>query len=191
MTRKQICITLVIIAGYLCVAPPARADYFGAPPPTRGIVGLKVGFISGSNLKAAKKMKTDPGVSGGLFFDFPVTSRFYAGLSVDFHNVVLVKDQQIMIDLGLTLKPLFPLKSSKMTLIPVFSAGYAYLSELNVFEPTEYLNLKLFLETHFQMTRKRAWVGDIGVSYMPTGGNGTYDIQIGPTFFIRWGLAFR
>ncbi|MCP4600283.1 MAG: hypothetical protein GY847_07085 [Proteobacteria bacterium] len=175
----------------MCGASSARADYFGAPPPTRGIVGGKIGFVSATNFKAAKQMKTEPGFSGGLFFDFPVTSRFYAGLSVDFHNIVLVRDQQVMIDLALTLKPLFPLKNSKMILVPAVSVGYAYLSELNVFEPTEYLNLKFFLETHFETNRKRAWVGDLGISYMPTGGNGDYDIQIGPTFFIRWGLAFR
>ena len=193
MTRRLICFALAIVGGYLlAAASPARADYYGAPPPTRGIVGLKAGFISGANFKAAQPMKTDPGVSGGVFFDFPVTPRFYAGVAVDFHNIVLVMDQQAMIDVGLTIKHLIPMnEKSKMTLVPAASAGYAYLSGLNVFEPTEFLNLKLFVETHFEINRKRSWVGDIGVSYMPAGGNGAYDIKIGPAFFIRWGLAFR
>ncbi len=192
MTRTRALITLAIVGGLVCAAAfPARADYYGAPPPTRGIVGLKAGFISGANFKAVKAMKTRAGGSIGVFSDFPVTSRFYAGVSVDFHNVVLVRDQQMMIDLGLTLKRLFPLKGKKIILVPCVSVGYAYLSALNVFEATDYLNVKLFFETHFPMSRKRSWVGDVGISYMPSGGNDTYSIQIGPTFFARWGLAFR
>jgi len=191
MHRRLVFITLAIIGGYLLAARSARADYFGAPPPTRGIVGVKAGFVTGANFKAARQMKTDPGGSIGAFADFPVTSRVYIGVSVDFHNIVLVTDQQMMIDIGLTFKHHFPLKSSKMILVPVMSAGYAYLSEVNIFEATEFLNLKLFFETHFQINKKRSWVGDIGISYMPTGGNGTYNIEIGPTYFLRWGLAFR
>lgn len=191
MTKSRAWCILTIMVISLGTVSPAVADYYGAPPPTRGIVGLKAGFISGANFKTSRKLRTDPGVTGGIAVDIPVFPRFYMGVSIDFDNIVLVDDQAVMIDIGLTFKEHFPLRTSRMILVPTVSVGYAYLSEVNIFEKTEYLNLKLYMETHFNINRKRAWVGDVGISYMPVGGNGAYDIEIGPTFFIRWGLAFH
>ena len=184
------CILAALTISFVTVSP-AVADYYGAPPPTRGIVGVKAGFISGANFKTWRKLRTKPGATGGVFVDIPILPRFYIGGSIDLHNMVLVHDQALMIDIGLTFKEHFPLSRSRMILVPTASVGYAYLSEVNIYEKTEYLNLKLYLETHFKINTKRSWVGDVGASYMPVGGNGAYDIEIGPTFFIRWGLAFR
>lgn len=191
MIRKKTWFIPAALAVALSLGLPARADYYGAPPPTRGLVGIKAGFITGANFKADRKLKTDPGLSGGVFFDFPVSSKLYTGVAIDFHNMVLGRDQKAMIDIGLTFKHLFELKKQKMTLVPVASAGYVYIPDLSFFESSQYLNLKLFFETRFKINRKRSWVGDLGVSYMPVGGTQHIDIEIGPTFFVRWGVAFR
>jgi hypothetical protein len=159
--------------------------------PTSGIFGVKVGVISRVNIRGDLNLHTEIGSTGQVFMDFPMFSSLYLSTSIDFYYVEIVRQNDVMIEGTAGFKYLFNLPRANMQLKPGLAIGYAYLPEIGVMESTDYITFRAYLEAHFPIDGRKAWVAEFAIMGAPTGGNAALDLSYGPGFMIRGGLAFR
>ena len=136
-------------------------------------------------------LQTAVGSCAQVFADLPQGREFYLTAAFDFYSVAIYRSNQVMIEASVGLKRIFPLPRPKMFLKPAVSVGFAYLAQMGDLPASQFLSIKLFVETHFTIDARKAWVGELGLFHAPTGSNGKYDVTLGPGLFVRWGLAFR
>ena len=159
--------------------------------PTSGVFGLKAGVISRMDFDAYQPLQSEIGSSAQVFADLPQGREFYLTAAFDFYYIGISRSHQVMIDASIGLKRIFPLPGPRMFLKPAVSVGFAYLAQMGDLPAARFLSLKLFLETHFTIDARKAWVGELGWFQTPAGSNGDSDVTLGPGVFLRWGLAFR
>ncbi len=189
--RKNVYRTALVAVLLTVIAVPGPLAQGLYRKPTRGIFGLKAGVLSGGNFKADRTYHTKLAVAGQVFADFPLTKKLGLVVAFDFYNIRLVTDQEAMIEVSLALKPVIEIVRAHMTIRPGAGIGFAHLSELNVFKATDYPCIKAFLEAYFPINKKKSWIVEMAVVYLPDGGNSSCDISIGPLYMLRGGLAFR
>ena len=183
---RALCVLIVI----LFTAGSASAARTTAEP-TRGIFGAKVGFMSRGNVGGDFDLQTEVGSTGQIYTDFPLWGRLFGAAAFDFYYMEIVHDNNIMIDASFGLKYEFRMSHSNMLLRPGVAIGYGFLPEINQIRASNYATVKVFLETHFPVSIKRAVVCEVGVFGAPTGGNAAVDVTLGPAYFVRVGLAFH
>ena len=88
-------------------------------------------------------------------------------------------------------KRIFPLPRAGMFLKPALSIGFAYLSHMPDIPAARFLSIKLYVETHFTIDNRKAWVGELGIFRAPVGSNDDTEVTFGPGVYLRWGVAFR
>jgi hypothetical protein len=159
--------------------------------PTSGVFGLKAGVMSRMDFDTDRPLQSEVGSCAQVFADLPQGRDFYLTAAFDFYYIGISRNNQIMIDASVGLKRIFPLPGPRMFLKPAASVGFAYLAEMGAFPAARFLTLKLFLETHFTIDAKKAWVGELGLFRAPTGSNDKIEVTLGTGVFLRWGLAFR
>jgi len=159
--------------------------------PTHGIFGAKVGIMSRANIRGDLYLRTEIGSTAQVYADFPVWRRFYLATSFDFYYIELVRNNDVMIDGSLGVKYEFLLPRANMLLRPGIAIGYGFLPEINEIRATSWATVKTFMETHFTINPRRAFVCELAVMGAPVGGYGSLDLTLGPAFMLRVGLAFR
>ena len=135
--------------------------------------------------------RSEIGSTGQVFADFPKGRGFYLSTAFDFYYVEINRSNQIMIEPSAGIKGTVRLKRSDMILKPVAMIGFAYIADMGDVPSYNFLTFKFLVEAHFKIDAKKAWVGELGLFYAPTGSNGQGDISFGPGLMFRWGLAFR
>jgi hypothetical protein len=185
--RSAILTTLLLL--FATTSPVSGENLLGKP--TRGILGLKAGVISRMDYDTEWTLQSGVGSCAQLFADFPQGRQFYLTTAFDFYYIGIGGDNQVMIDASVGIKRSFPLRRAKMFLKPAVAVGFAYLAEIGDLPAARFLSLKFYLETHFTIDARKAWVGELGLFQTPTGSNGKDDVTFGPGVFLRWGVAFR
>ena len=178
-----------LLSLYFITSPVAGQNLLGQP--TRGIVGLKAGVISRMDYDTDWTLQSGVGSCAQIFADFPQGRGFYLTAEFDFYFIGISNASQIMIDPSMGLKYSFSLRRAKMLIKPAVAVGFAYLAEIGSLPASRFLSLKYYVETHFTIDARKAWVGELGLFHTPTGSNGSTDATFGPGVFVRWGLAFR
>ena len=181
---------LATLSSLLCVASSISGQNLMGRP-TSGVFGLKAGVISRMNFDTNLPLQSEVGSCGQVFADLPQGREFYLTGAFDFYYIELSRSNQIMIEASVGLKRIFPLPRPKMFLKPAVSVGFAYLAQMGDLPASRFLSIKLFVETHFTIDARKAWVGELGLFQTPTGSNGKSDVTLGPGLFVRLGLAFR
>ena len=181
---------LAALSSLLCVTSSISGQNLMGRP-TSGVFGLKAGVVSRMNFDTNLPLQTAVGSCAQVFADLPQGREFYLTGAFDFYYVEINHSNQIMIEASFGLKRIFPLPRPKMFLKPAVSVGFAYLAEMGDLPASRFLSLKLFLEIHFTIDARKAWVGELGLLHAPTGNNGRSDVTLGPGLYLRWGLAFR
>jgi hypothetical protein len=159
--------------------------------PTSGVFGLKAGVISRMDFDTNPPLQSEVGSCAQVYADLPQGREFYLTGAFDFYYIELNRCNQVMIEASIGLKRIFALPRSKMFLKPAVSVGFAYLAQMGDLPASRFLSIKLFVETHFTIDARKAWVGELGFFQAPSGSNSKSDVTLGPGFFVRWGLAFR
>lgn len=159
--------------------------------PTSGVFGLKAGVIGRMDFDTYKPLQSKIGSCAQVFADLPQGRELFLTAAFDFYYIEISRTSQIMIDASVGLKRIFPLPGPRMFLKPAVSVGFAYLAQMGSFPAARFLSLKLYLETHFTIDARKAWVGELGLFRAPTGSNDKIEVTLGTGFFLRWGLAFR
>jgi hypothetical protein len=136
-------------------------------------------------------LQSGVGSCAQLFADFPQGRQFYLTTAFDFYYIGLGGDNQVMIDASLGIKRAFALGRAGMYLKPAAAVGFAYLAQTGDLPAARFLSIKLYIESHFTIDVRKAWVGELGLFHAPTGSNGSADVTFGPGVFLRWGVAFR
>ena len=159
--------------------------------PTSGLIGVKAGVISRMNLDITPARQSGIGSCAQVFTDFPVGHNVYFTTAFDFYYVAFGGANQIMIEPSAGVKRAFPLSRARMLITPGVAVGFAYLSHVGDVPPSRFLGLKLFVEAHFTIDARRAWVGELALFDAPTGSNSNGHLSFGPGVMLRWGVAFR
>jgi hypothetical protein len=155
----------------------------------RGLFGIKAGLVHEGTVRLNGEEKaTKLGLSGGVFFDVPVTAWSMLGISADVHSFQALSRGQALLDIGLAVKIPAYLKKAEMALKPGAAVGFAHLAQISYLEASDYLSLKVFFEAVFYTKKKYAWTGEFAVYYLATGGNSEYDVTWGPVVMLRGGV---
>jgi hypothetical protein len=182
---------MLVVAVLIFVVSPAADAAQVHDRPTKGVFGIKLGLISRANIRGDLELETEIGSSAQVYADFPIFKDLFLTASVDFYYIQIIRQNDIMIEGTGGLKHEFALNRAGMFLRPGVGVGYAYLPEIGVMESTDYITLKVLVEAHFPIDKKKAWVGELAVMGAPKGGNDDVELSFGPGFIVRWGLAFR
>ncbi|MEW5796603.1 MAG: hypothetical protein AB1772_09600 [Candidatus Zixiibacteriota bacterium] len=159
--------------------------------PTGGRFGVKVGVVSRMKLTTTPTRSSEIGSCAQVYIDLPQGRQFFLSPAFDFYYIEINRANQIMIEANLGLKRTFGLKRARMLLGPGVSVGFLYLSEIGDLPDSRFMSLKAFVETHFAIDARRAWVGELAWIYAPTGSNSDESLSFGPGVMLRWGLALR
>lgn len=182
-------ILLLLLASHLllCSSSSAISPY---APKGKGLVGPKIGIMGRADIDAGDQTFTSEiNVSLGLFFDVPVVGGFYSGIAVDFHNIEVLDQQQFLLDISIPLKFSIPFDRPGIIVKPVVAFGWGHLADIGFMSPTDYLTVKVLIELHYLMPKKRAWVFDLGVLNAPIGGNSHIESSVGPALLFRVGYV--
>lgn len=170
-------------------APAGAENLVGRP--TSGVIGVKAGVISRMNLNMSPARQSGIGSCAQVYADFPMGRQVYFTTAFDFYYIEFGGANQIMIEPNVGVKRAFPLRRARMLLTPGASVGFAYLAHVGDLPESRFLSLKLFVETHFTIDARRAWVGELALFHAPTGANSVEHLSFGPGVMLRWGVAFR
>lgn len=162
-----------------------------SPDESRSVVGFKGGMMTNADIYASEHIESEASMSGELFADLALGAKLYAGLAMDFHNIVTIDDQEFMIDAGVALKRAIWWKAPRLVIQPVFAVGVGRLSSLNIFHHADMLTLKAGLEVYMMIDLRKAWLFEAGMFRVPSGSTGDGGITIGPSFYLRVGYAVR
>jgi len=168
------------------------------PTPSRSKFGVKGGAIMPATIRVKENgsntdVETDIGVSGGVFLDIPLRKNMFYGVAVDLYDIQVKNfvERRKFFDFSLTVKRRFKLPDKTTELRAGIAAGVGHLARFGfVSLPTTYLTLKGTFEASFQQSRRFAWLLELSVLSIPSGGNGRFDISAGPTLLARAGLTF-
>ena len=71
------------------------------------------------------------------------------------------------------------------------AVGFGHMARLGfVTRTTTYLTLKGTFEAYFKQSRRFAWLLELSILSVPSGGNSRFDISAGPTLLARTGITF-
>jgi len=173
---------LILCSSSLGISPYA--------PKGKGLVGPKIGILGRANIEAGDETFTSNiNISLGLFFDVPVVAGFYSGIAVDFHNIEVLDQQQFFLDISIPLKFSIPFDRPGIVVKPVVAFGWGHLAGITFMKATNYLTVKVSVELHYLMPKKRAWVFELGVFDAPVGGNSHTDSSVGLAPLFRIGYV--
>ncbi len=157
----------------------------------RGMFGVKLGqFGEGTVTVNDTEYDTDAGTTFGVFLDYPITSRLYAGGAFDISNLDFGREEEKLLNAAVTVKYNIAKKNSQLILRPAVQVGYAMLNEVMFIDNSTYITLTVFTEAIFKATDKFGIVTDIGLFWALSGGNDEYDVTGGPMLTLRAGFVF-
>ena len=159
--------------------------------PTSGRFGIKVGVVSRMKLSTTPSLNSEIGSCAQVYIDLPKGRQVFLSPAFDFYYIEINRANQIMIEASLGVKRVFPLRRARMLLVPGVSTGFAFLAEVGDLHDSRFLSLKIFVETHFAIDARKAWVGELAWFHAPTGSNSAESLSFGPGLMLRWGVAFR
>jgi hypothetical protein len=171
------------------------------------LFGIKIGMINGNTFKLSELrgggsyngLYKKTGLDGGVFFDFPVGQRFYAGVSIEIQGIkimtdrdgfLLSNDAKKLLDIGANFKIKIPSAHDAFIFRPGVGLAFGVLSDAPVIENSRFLIGKVFLETVITGGEKSGVVFDIGLWSILKGGNDDYNITMDPTLMLKLGLQF-
>ncbi len=148
------------------------------------------GFIYASVLRVDGKQRfdTEMGLSGGILFDLPISRKLVAGLAFDLHDIKIEEARKKLFDVSLGLKRTFFLPEPNFTLRIGGAAGFGYMGPTLGYDRTTFLTLKATVEGVFPISMRYAWIVDVSVIRLPTGGNREVRANFGPTVIGRVGI---
>ena len=160
--------------------------------PSRGVVGTKLGIISGTETRGDYTLRTTWDKTLQVFADIPLIRRVAVQFAFDFHSFHNNRVDNWMLDMNVGLKPSVPIPRANMVLKPGVAVGYGHVgNHASHFENTDYLTVRVFTEADFEINRKTSWLAELSVLFTPSGGRNSYDLRLGPVFLFRVGLALR
>lgn len=191
-TVLMVLVALVLIAPSILGATGKRA---------KGEFGFLVGRAAGTTFdmvttdSTARESsgRTDPALTAGIFFEQRLYRGVWAGMNIDYHQF----HQDLWGDfdlkssvLNLSFRLSYHHRSSdrKWSVRPGVASGVALVQKVYTVNASQYITLKPFVETVYQVTPKIGLILELGVFSSVWGGNDEYDITIRPTLFTRFGL---
>lgn len=170
----------------------------GFGPTHRTLVGFKGGIINQTDYHAVPssdtlkeyKDRTKVGLSIQLFFDVPVSARFFTTLSFEMQDIHVQAERHEMLDISLFLKYPIYKEINKLSWRPMIGLGWAYLGDANYLEKTKFLTIKAGVEGVFYTHRPYAYLSELLVYGSLTGGNDQYDVTFGPVVILRLGILY-
>jgi hypothetical protein len=159
-------------------------------PKGRGDVGLKAGIIGRTDVDIdGEIVSSGIGFSIGPFFDIPLSQRFSLGVAVDFSNIEVLDQQQFFLDVAVPFKFTKKWKRRGLALKPAVAIGFGHLADIGFLERSSYLTTKAYVELHWLLPKRQAWVAELGVFWAPVGGNREHDVKLGPVAMARLGFV--
>jgi hypothetical protein len=164
--------------------------------------GVKLGLVNSGEVDIdGGRADFARDLTGGVFFDFPLGSRFHYGLSADYFAMKWRAENdrhqfdvsEYLIDLGVNLKLSLSGGNSPFIVRPGIGIGFGWVPELEGagLGSSTYTTLKVSVEVaYFGGRGGLGLVADGGVWYAPSGGDNELDVRIGPLVFLRGGLMF-
>lgn len=159
------------------------------------LFGVKAGLVLPGTITVengrATDYDTDTGVVIGGFVDSRLGAKLDGGFFVDLSNVPSsdAGESATRLDLGVTLKGHFLMSSGNLILRPGIGLGLG-LAKAGGESGVHLLTLNGFVEAIFPFTDEMSWLGEIGFTTAPTGGNGDVWVTHGPIFELRGGIVF-
>ncbi|RME20023.1 MAG: hypothetical protein D6800_13565, partial [Candidatus Zixiibacteriota bacterium] len=169
------------------------------PRGSKAKFGAKIGFVYSMNIRITPRdsarwtVSTDPGLTGGVFLDIPMSKHGVIGVAVDLYDIQVenFRERRKFFDGSITVKRRFPLSKHHVEFRPGLGVGFGYIAAFaDVHDPTSYLMLKGGVEMLFNTRKRFAWMLDLVVIGSPVGGNNQLDITFGPTFLARIGVFY-
>ena len=190
------CLTVLFVACFV-VAGATQAQWVDKRL-RKGGFGIKAGMVSQTTVSVSgRKYGSQFAMSGGIFFELPVTDRLMIGLHGDLHNVVMnqLEDNEPFLDAGIGPKYLAIVESANLAFKPGFAIGFGYLGPMGPkqarkFARTSYLTWRLSTELLFLTQRQHAYVTEVVLFGTALGGNSEIDVTTNPTFLLRVGIMY-
>jgi hypothetical protein len=191
------------IAGLLCTAS-INAQYVDKRL-RKGGFGAKVGFLAPTTASVdGRQYSTQFGMSGGIFFDKPLSRRIMLGLSVDLYNFIFkgLEDNEPYLDINIGSKYVIVAQSSDIALMPGFSIGFGYLGPIGPYrdsvdyakryrvDRTAYMTWQLDLDVLFLTRRQYALITEFAVFGTAFGRNSEVELTTNPTILLRVGFMY-
>lgn len=168
-----------------------------------GAVGLKLGIINSGNLTLngkptpwdsvdvrGQEMNPNAAATGQLFFDVVLTRKLVLLFSADVYDIRFQQLSERLIDVAAGFKLVFYNEYKRLAWRPGAAVGFGFLQDIGFMRPTSYLTLKAFNELVLFPRGNWAFVFDLGVVAMPSGGNSTVDVEMAPSLYLRVGVLY-
>jgi len=191
-------IVLAALVGMMLIAP----NVMGATGKrARGEYGIMLGRVSGTtfdmvttdSLESESHGHTDASFTGGIFFEQRLFRAVWAGMSIDFHQFyqnfgTVFRLKSTVLNLSARVSYHHRSRDGKWSVRPGVASGVALARKIYTVNPSQFITLKPFVETVYQVSPKVGLILELGVFSTVWGGNDEYDITIRPTVFTRFGL---
>jgi hypothetical protein len=191
--RLLICL---LAAGFLC-ASSADAQFVDKRL-RKGGFGIKAGLVSQTTISfSGHQYGSKFAMSGGIFFEFPLSDRFMLGLSGDLHNVIMnqIEDNEPFLDVSVGPKYLAVVESANIAVKPGAAIGFGYLGPMGPkfarkIARTSYMTWRISSEVLFLSQRQHAYLTELVLMGTAFGRNSEVEVTTNPTFLIRFGIMY-
>ncbi len=163
---------------------------------SRVLIGFKFGSYGSGTLKVDdREYETESGLGAGIFFDYPLKSKFYPGFAFDIYRIKVPifgirVEKEYLYNFSLTIKREYHIAKKKFYAKPGAGLGFALLKELGVIGNSTHLTAQILSEFYYRLNSDINFLGEAGLFWGLAGSDGDNDISGGPFLFIRAGLAF-
>lgn len=164
-----------------------------------GFTGIKAGIIGSGKVKMENaEAEQSTGFNFGLDFDLPFGEKLHYGAAIDVMRMSwqipgaspTFDESELLIDIGIRMKALIQREDSPLAFRPGVGIGLGVLPRFGPFRGSNYLTLRAFGEFIYFPDSGPGWLIEVGTWYAPNGGDGAFDISIGPLLTMRAGLLF-
>ena len=192
-------LTLLLLSLAAGLLPVTASAFTYDPRGSKAKFGAKIGFIYSMNIRITPRdsarwtVSTDPGLTGGVFLDIPMSRHGVIGVAVDLYDIQVenFRERRKFLDGSISVKRRFPLSKHRVEFRPGLGVGFGYIAAFaDIHDPTSYLMLKGSIEMLFNTRKRFAWMLDLVVVGAPVGGNNQADINFGPTVLVRLGVFY-
>ena len=173
----------------------------------KGGFGLKGGLLNQSTYNfSGVQYGSKIALSGGLFFEFPLSRKFMLGLSGDLQNVIFdeLEDNEPFLDASIGPKYIILVEDADMAIKPGFALGFGYLGPIGnpPLDPddinekdrrisrTSYMTWRVTAEVMFLTQRPFAFLSEIILSGTSLGRNSELDVTTNPLLMLRIGVMY-
>ena len=193
MKKSFLAFCLILLSAALI--SPLRAQSLMARTSDFGITAAAwfSGTMDGKKTYEAYDPKKNTGLLLRASYDAYLVEKLAMGVYASFSPVSWENYTQssTMFEVGVALKPRFPISGGRAAIVPAISVGYrSWSSDIAAGDKIHALGLNLECALQFQTHASFVPYVIVGFLGQPTGSNDYDDWTFGPMFFLGAGIAF-